>query len=281
MAVLTALTALGIWYLTPVSEVVISALLRTVPLQADLDLGRAAWQQDKSSAHSYTARYYDPYWTPRVERIGRQLVQTADSLSSSSPYPASAYNWDFAVLQDTQTVNAFCLPGGTVRVTLGLLQQLEDLTDGELAALLGHEIGHVIHRHAQARMLERNIVTIVLQALVYQDDDEHEESFGEAMGELLLKSADWLGQQSFSRANEYQADATSWDLLVSLRQSNKLQYHPNALTALLRKLWEYHGRQGGNTAWDSTHPGTLDRIQALEEKWQALPRSQRKQWSRQ
>lgn len=76
--------------------------------------------------------------------------------------------------------------------------------------------------------------------MVYQDDDPHQESFGEAIGEIMIKSADWLGQQAFSRSNEYQADATSWDMLVQSRK-----YNPQASRSLLNKLWENNGKRVG------------------------------------
>lgn len=155
-----------------------------------------------------------------------------------------------------------------------MLKELKP-TEGELAALVGHEMGHIIHRHSQARILQQELLSYIFKALTYEDDDPHQETFGEAIGELLLKSADWLGQQSFSRSNEYQADATSWDLLLQSKR-----YNPKALQSLLTKLWQYHGKQGGKTSWESTHPGTLDRIQALEQKWKGLDYKQRQKLTR-
>jgi predicted Zn-dependent protease len=55
-------------------------------------------------------------------------------------------------------------------------------------------------------------------------------------------------------------------------------YNPQALQSLLTKLWDHHGRErqgDGTTSWESTHPGTLDRIGALDEKWKALPFQER------
>jgi predicted Zn-dependent protease len=230
-------------------------MLLQVPLEADVELGKQALQESQFGRQTV----YHPHWTPLIQSVGWDLVSALENDSSSS-----YYQWDFGVLEDSNTVNAFALPGGVVRVTSALLEQLK-LTEGELAALLGHEMGHVLHRHSQARILQQQIIGTILQAIVYKDDDPHEESFGEAIGELLLQSADWLGRQSFSRSNEYQADAKSWELLTQSRR-----YNPQALKSLLEKLWDFHGRQGGKTSWESTHPGTLDRIGALEEKWNAL-----------
>jgi Zn-dependent protease with chaperone function len=142
--------------------------------------------------------HHHPKWTPMVKSVGWELVtSSSQAVDENSNY----YSWDLGIIDHGTMVNAFALPGGVVRVTLALLEQL-DLTEGELAALLGHEMGHVLCRHSQARVLQRQVVSMIFQALTYQDNDAYQESFGEAVGELLLKSADWVGQQAFSRKDE-------------------------------------------------------------------------------
>lgn len=264
LLLLGSLVGLAAWYLTPLSEYVIEFLLLQVPIEADMELGREALKQSTDLPPTI----HHPHWTPKLQSIGWDLID-----SSSFP-KTKEYQWDFGVIKDDQMVNAFALPGGVIRVTSGLLQRMNP-SDGELAALIGHEMGHVIHRHSQARILQQQLLAYVLKALVYQDDDPHQESFGEAIGELMVKSADWLGQQSFSRTNEYQADAASWDLLV-----HSSKYNPQALQSLLNKLWEYNGKQGGKTSWESTHPGTFDRIGALDTKWESLTFQEQRKLSR-
>lgn len=267
LLLLASLVGLGAWYLTPLSDYVIEFLLTQVPIEADLELGKQAIRQT-GNQQQFPPTIHDAKWTPKLNSIGWDLIDSSEFALTKE------YQWDFGIVKDDQMVNAFALPGGVIRVTSGLLRQLQ-LTDGELAALIGHEMGHVIHRHSQARILQQQLLNYILKALVYEDDDPHQESFGEAIGELMVKSADWLGQQSFSRSNEYQADAASWDLLVSSRK-----YNPQALQSLLDKLWTYHGKQGGKTSWESTHPGTLDRIGALDDKWQSLTHREQQKLTR-
>lgn len=258
------------WYLTPISDYAVDIMLQQIPIEKDIELGRQAAQAlhrpSQTKGDVPTNVYYDAHWTPKLQSIGWHLVESCSFDKNCQKYP-----WDFGILNDKENaavVNAYALPGGVVRVTLALLEELQPTTS-ELAALIGHEMGHVLHRHSQARILQQQLLNYILQAIFYKDD-EKEENFGQTVGTLLLQSADWLGQQSFSRANEYEADATSWELLL---QSN--QYNPKAMESLLSKLWEYHGKQGGTTSWDSTHPGTLDRMHALEQKWEALPYQER------
>ena len=259
-----SLLALSVWYLTPISDFVVDLMLLQVPIQADIELGQRA-----RAEFPYATIHHDK-WTPLVRSVGWELVSLAPSVDSN----AKRYQWDFGVIDHGSVVNAFALPGGVVRVTLSLLEKL-DLTEGELAALLGHEMGHVLLRHSQARVLQRQVLSMVAKALTYEDNDTHEETFGEAIGELLLHSADWVGQQAFSRKDEYEADAVGWDLLAD---SNR--YNPQALRSVLMKLWNLQGRMGGKTSWESTHPGTLDRIDALDKKWNDLTYQTRRQLTR-
>jgi len=59
---------------------------------------------------------------------------------------SAPYLFEFHLLRDPQTVNAFALPGGQVFLTAGLLRRLS--SEAQLAAVLGHEVGHVVGRHA-------------------------------------------------------------------------------------------------------------------------------------
>ena len=73
-----------------------------------------------------------------VKAVGEKIV--AQSIAAQSGYP-----FDFHVLADEQTVNAFALPGGQIFITVALLERLK--TDERLAGVLSHEVGHVIARH--------------------------------------------------------------------------------------------------------------------------------------
>lgn len=242
---------LGLWYTTPVSDWVTDTVLLFVPIESDVNLGREAW---KSMDYPVVRDRWG------VDRIGQELVS---HLPDEHQKASEGMPWDFGVIH-ADFVNAFALPGGIVRVTDTLLEQLK-LSDAELAALIGHEMGHVLHRHSQARVLKDQLTSYLLQAVFYEDNDDYKESFGEAVGELMLKSATFLGKQSFSRKNEYEADAKAWELLGVSQH-----YSPTAVESLLRKLWSLQGGSG-ETSWESTHPGTADRIDALKIMWEDLP----------
>jgi predicted Zn-dependent protease len=317
-----AAAALCVWYVTPVSQWVTDVLLLwQVPVAEDVALGRQALQD--GFAHRYPS-VYDAHYTPMLQSIGHDLVRTHRNMHYSSnnndkrrqyysnewlgdkSRTSDPYQWDFAVVR-SDSINAFALPGGIVRVTSALLHALRP-TPGELAALVGHEMGHVLHRHSQARILQKQLLSNVLQALldgssvgVGGGDQQgylggqrggrrkKTESFGGAIGELLLESAQWLGDQKFSRRDEYQADAVAWDLLLASDS-----YNPQSVISLLSKLDRQEqrfaadvnsaaaaapGSRGITSAieeWTRTHPATSDRLKALEKKWKDLPPKERR-----
>ena len=88
------------------------------------------------------------------------------------------------------------------------------MSDDELAAVIAHEIGHVVHRHSQKQLVHRSVIALAFQALFYKDDDEHKESFGEAIGELLIEKAALFTALTYSRAQEYEADAMGWETVT-------------------------------------------------------------------
>ena len=107
----------------------------------------------------------DPAVRQRVLGLGERLV--ADSVASQSPYKFS-----FSVLQDRNTINAFALPGGPIFITRGLLDRLEN--DGQLAGVLGHEIGHVLARHSAEQMAKSELAQTLVGAVGVAATDEQE-----------------------------------------------------------------------------------------------------------
>ena len=81
-----------------------------------------------------------------MDEVGQRASSNASN-AARSPY---AGNFHFYLLDDPETINAFALPGGQIFITAGLYRRMQ--TEAELAGVLGHEIGHVIHRHSAEQM---------------------------------------------------------------------------------------------------------------------------------
>jgi Zn-dependent protease with chaperone function len=277
LALALFLTGASIWFLTPASTLVAKFILLCIPIDDDIALGIESWRE---MSYNYPIVVRGDRWG--VKSIGNELASTLKRNSeafcskvaldvSQCKQQMRQYQWSFEVVSSSE-VNAFALPGGIVRITDSLLRRLQ-LTKGEIAGLLGHEMGHVLLRHSQARLLKQNLLEMILKALVYEDGDDHQESFGEALGEMLLSGAKFLGEMRFSRQNEYEADEAAFDILVASQM-----YDPRAVQSLLEKLWsltdairqDEKGMLGFFQGWDKTHPGTRERIQVLSRLWNEL-----------
>ncbi len=179
-----------------------------------------------------------------VANIGQKIVER--SAASKSPY-----HYQYHLLNDTQTINAFALPGGQVFITRGLYDKLND--EAELAAVLGHETGHVVERHA-AQQIEKSRLgqSIVLGTGIAASNQRN--GFATwAMADL----ANQMMQLKFSREDESQADQKGLEFMTDAG------YDPRAMIDLMNILKQVGG--GGNTPeFLQTHPDPGNRSEAIE-----------------
>ena len=112
------------------------------------------------------ARVLDPRSDPRaalVAEVGRRLVESSEA--GRSPYVG---NFNFHLIEDDQA-NAFALPGGQIFITTPLYEAMEN--EAQLAGVLGHEIGHVIHRHSSEHMAKGKLGQMLATAAGVGADD--------------------------------------------------------------------------------------------------------------
>lgn len=182
----------------------------------------------------------------RVDRIGERVV--ARSAAGESPY-----RFEFHLLNDPETINAFALPGGQVFLTEGLLRRLK--TDGQLAGVLGHEIGHVVARHGAEHIAKEQLTQGLTGAAVLATYDPSDPSSRNSAAVAAM-----IGQlvtMRFGRQDELEADR------LGVRLTSESSYDPRALIALMKILDE---SSEGNRPPEffSTHPNPENRIQRIE-----------------
>jgi len=153
---------------------------------------------------------------------------------------------DYKVYYD-ETLNAFAMPNGSIRVHTALMDLLED---DELIGVIGHEIGHVVEEHSMGRY--RNSYQILAGQKILA-------ATGGELGKLAGSQLGAIGNQylttRYSRNNELSADAYGVKLL---KNSNR---NPRALITAFEKMRKVHGNGGGIFA---SHPSSSARIEAIE-----------------
>lgn len=202
---------------------------------------------------------------PSSNMGGRQLVQTVgwrllkglqenlddynrkhpDQPPRSNPY---LDNFNFTLLADPQTVNAFALPGGQVFITEALFDRLE--TEGQLAGVLGHEIGHVIARHGNKQMARQGMFQGLAGAIGVLGGDMQSAQMGQ-----MIASA--IGMK-YGREAELESD--KWGVKLTAEAG----YDPRAMIGVMKILDEATGRGGGPPEFLSTHPKPANRVQYIE-----------------
>jgi len=212
-------------------------------------MGVQAFQEVLSQAKVST----DPQYNALVERVGRRIARVTDAHMAEQG--RELFQWEFKVIDDPKTANAFALPGGKVCVYTGILPITEDETG--LAVVLGHEIGHAYARHGAKRVSEGIVAQFGLGAVdSFLGGDKASDS------SKLIMAALGVGYQvgvqlRFSRGDESAADD------IGLMLMAEAGYDPRAAVP----FWERMQAAGGKAPpeWLSSHPAEATRIQEIKD----------------
>ena len=203
----------------------------------------AALQQSADQAWAQAMREQRPVTNAaqnqRVRTVGGRIVQGANLGDMS---------WDYQVFQ-SDSPNAFVLPNGKIGVTTGLLTLVQN--DDQLAAVIGHEVGHVVARHAAERYSQTALTATGLQVAQGVAGD-----YGQAVGALGGVGAQLGVLLPFSRRHELEADRLGVDYMAAAG------YRPREAITLWGLMSQQ--RQGSTPEFASTHPSDSTRIAQLE-----------------
>lgn len=177
-----------------------------------------------------------------VQRVGARLVRQSFAAKSQ-------YRFSFHVLADRRTINAFALPGGPVFVTEGLMRQLR--TEGELAAVLGHEIGHVIARHSSEHLAKAQLTQSLIGAAVVGTGDYTAAQIGQVVGSLI--------NMRYGRDDELESDA------LGIRITSEAGYDPRAMIGVMGTLAKASSGSR-QPEFFSTHPRPENRQARIREE---------------
>ena len=168
-----------------------------------------------------------------INNIGQQLAKTSER--PDIPYT-------FQVVDD-KNINAFATMGGYVYINTGLILKADN--EAELASVVGHEIGHIVGRHAIKQMRETAIAQGVLSTA------------GLETSQAVQIGVDLALTRRNSRQDELEAD------YFGLENLKKAGYAPSGMLGFMRKLLEVGGSSTPTVL--STHPATSERIKRLEQ----------------
>lgn len=207
-----------------------------------------AYQQTMREAQSKKLLNRDPAQLARVRGVARRLIPVTAAFRSDAP----GWQWEVNVVSSKE-LNAWCMPGGKVAVYTGLLEQLE-ITDDELAAVMGHEIAHALREHGREKAGQAaglNVAAALGGALIgaYFGIDS-------GLGQGVIGS---VGDLAFMRPNSREMEQEADRIGIEL--AARAGYDPQATIS----LWEKMSRVGGGQPpqWLSTHPSHQSRIADL------------------
>jgi len=211
--------------------------LQLVSGEQEVQMGAEAYKEILAKAKISA----DPAANALVTRVGTRIA----AATGRSDLP-----WEFKVIDDPQTVNAFALPGGKVAVYTGILPITRD--DAGLAVVLGHEVSHVMARHSAERISEQlgaELVAKGIGAAIGLDPQITQAGAGLLVNTLLLP---------WGRKQESEADH------LGLIYMAKAGYDPHAARDLWIRMAEASKGRARPPEFLSTHPSEETRVRQIE-----------------
>lgn len=191
-----------------------------------------------------------------VNRVGRRIAQAAEEFlrEEGQPGRAGEFEWEFNLINDDETVNAWAMPGGKIAVYTGIFPLTAD--ENGLAVVMGHEVAHALANHGQERLSQLLLFQLGSTGLELALRKEPETTRG------LWLTAFGLGAQvgmllPYSRVQEYEADR------IGLILTAQAGYDPRTAVPFWTRMVEKG--ESGFLEFLSTHPAGSKRIREIEE----------------
>ncbi len=226
-----------------------NTLLLNSPTQMNA-IGEKSFEQVKNNTPIDSGKKINRY----VRCVSQALIERIPAR-----YGLESAQWEVLVFKD-DAINAFAVPGGKIGVYTGMLDTVEN--QNQLAAVIGHEISHVLAQHSNARLSQQQVTSVGLNManllLTERVDTGTQQAVMTAMG---------LGAQygvilPYSRAHEREADILGQQLMADAG------FDPREAGSLWRKM----ASEGGASPPEfmSTHPAPGSRVTMLDDRVQEL-----------
>lgn len=188
----------------------------------------------------------DPDAQAFVDQVGNAIVAKSEAGKTD-------YRFDFHLLADPQTINAFALPGGPIMITAALYGRLE--TEGQLAGVLAHEVGHVVARHAAEQIAKSKLVEGISGAAAVAAYDPSNPSSASAA--YMAQMVGQMINMRYGREDELESDR------LAVRFMAAAGYDPRSLMRVMEILAESSNGQAPPEFF-STHPNPGNRIEQIQ-----------------
>ncbi|MBI9055011.1 MAG: M48 family metalloprotease [Bacteroidales bacterium] len=224
--------------------------LNLFTVQDDIDFGEQFHLEIEQNSEQFPilspAAFPEAY--DHIERIRDELVASDDLRY------ANDFDWDIYIIDDDETLNAFCVPGGKMYFYTGIIKFLDN--EAQLAGVMAHEMAHADRRHSTKTMTKAYGFSILLSALLGDDPA--------LMAEIAADLALGLGELKFSRDHEYEAD--EYAVRYTADANGDQNYFPKGISAFFEKI------SGHSTTIEflSTHPDPGNRLENIDEFWNSI-----------
>jgi predicted Zn-dependent protease len=214
-----------------------------VPSEEVNQSANQAYQQVLAQAQKQGALDRDPAQVRRIRTIVSHLIPQTAAFRQDAP----GWQWEVHMLSSNE-VNAWCMPGGKIAVYTGLIQRLQP-ADDELAAVMGHEMGHALREHSRER------TSVALAEQLGLDIATALANVPPAARDLAPLVLDVTVNLPYSRRQETEADRVGVELAA------RAAYDPRAAIALWEKMQKLGGGQPPKLL--ATHPSPEERMRDL------------------
>ena len=208
----------------------------------ELQFGQAFVAQHEQEVKLYT----DPVVTNYINDLGQSLVRHSKRKNIA---------YTFKVV-DTKGINAYAVPGGFIYVHLDLIRAAK--TESELAAVIGHEIGHIVGRHSMKRLTQVYGLEIIKQLILDEDDSKLKKLVADVIAAGLLFR--------YSRDHERESD------VYGVQNVYDAGIHPEGAATFFETLRTMRGREpSAIEKFLSTHPVPSERVTNVRKQISRLP----------
>jgi beta-barrel assembly-enhancing protease len=203
-------------------------------------------------ARKYGGLDPDPSKQAFLDEVCERLIQNSEAKNTDWPFECH-------LLADDQTINAFALPGGQVFITSALFGELE--TEGQLAGVMAHEIGHVVARHSAQQIAKAQLTEGLTGAVVVASYDPQNPNSQAAA--YMAQIVGLLVNMKFGRDDELQSDRLGVQFMAGAG------YDPRALIRVMEILAA--SSEGVNPPeFFSTHPNPENRLSRIHQAIQQI-----------